>query len=101
MRHLFVASVMIGLASVAASGADLTVFSPGPAPWDSAEAHDGLNWSPYDGRMFAGRVTRTYLRGALDEQVMHHARHADINTTRGYRRRAKLLTDSPAKLLDL
>jgi integrase len=49
----------------------------------------------------AGFITEAYLRGALDEQVMHHARHSDINTTRGYRRRAKLLTDSPAKLLDL
>lgn len=45
--------------------ADLTVFSPGPVAWDSAGAHDGLNWSPYDGRTFAGRVTRTYLRGAV------------------------------------
>jgi integrase len=49
----------------------------------------------------AGFITEAYLRGALDEQVMHHARHSDINTTRGYRRRAKLLTDSPATLLDL
>ncbi len=45
--------------------ADLTIFTPGQAAWDSAGAHDGLNWSPYDGRIFSGRVTRTYLRGAL------------------------------------
>ena len=59
----------------------------------------GERLSPHGLR--AGFITEAYLRGALDEQVMHHARHTDINTTRGYRRRAKLLTDSPAKLLDL
>ena len=31
---------------------------------------------------------------------MAHARHKDINTTRGYRRRAKVLVENPAKLLD-
>jgi integrase len=61
--------------------------------------HASERLSPHGLR--AGFITEAYLRGALDEQVMHHARHADINTTRGYRRRAKLLTDSPAKLLDL
>jgi allantoinase len=45
--------------------ADLTLFTPGDMIWDSARQHDDLNWSPYDGRRFAGRVTRTYLRGAL------------------------------------
>ncbi len=49
----------------------------------------------------AGFITEAYLRGALDEQVMQHVRHTDINTTRGYRRRAKLLVESPANLLDL
>ena len=49
----------------------------------------------------AGFITEAYLRGALDEQVMHHARHKDVNTTRGYCRRVKLLVENPAKLLDL
>lgn len=61
--------------------------------------HPNERLSPHGLR--AGFITEAYLRGALDEQVMHHARHSDINTTRGYRRRARLLTDSPAKLLDL
>jgi len=45
--------------------ADITIFTPGVTVWDSATAHDELNWSPFDGRRFVGRVTRTYLRGAL------------------------------------
>lgn len=39
----------------------------------------------------AGFVTEARLRGAPDDQVVHHARQRDINATRGYRRRAKLL----------
>lgn len=61
--------------------------------------HASERLSPHGLR--AGFITEAYLRGALDEQVMHHARHKDVNTTRGYRRRAKLLAESPAKLLDL
>ena len=49
----------------------------------------------------AGFITEAYLRGALDEQVMHHARQKSIATTQGYRRRAKITKDSPARLLDL
>jgi integrase len=49
----------------------------------------------------AGMITEAYLRGALDEQVMQHARQKDIATTRGYRRRAKVLIDNPARCLDL
>ena len=45
--------------------ADLVVFAPGPTPWRAAAAHDGLNWSPFEGRSFAGRVERTYVRGRL------------------------------------
>lgn len=61
--------------------------------------HASERLSPHGLR--AGFITEAYLRGALDEQVMHHARHKDVNTTRGYRRRAKVLAESPAKLLDL
>jgi allantoinase len=55
--------------------ADLAIFTPGEVIWDSARAHDDLNWSPYDGRAFCGRVTRTYLRGKLawdGEAVLSH-----------------------------
>lgn len=45
--------------------ADLAVLTPGTFRWDSAHAHDGLNWSPYDGRQFSARVSRAYLRGKL------------------------------------
>ena len=49
----------------------------------------------------AGFITEAYLRGALDEQVMHHARQTDFATTQSYRRRAKITVESPARLLDL
>jgi integrase len=49
----------------------------------------------------AGFVTEAYLAGARDEQVMDHTRHRDLKTMRGYVRRAKLVTDSATKLLDL
>jgi allantoinase len=52
-------------AIVPGADADLTVFSPGPMQWDSRAAHDDLNWSPFDGLTFAGRVTRTYVDGRL------------------------------------
>ncbi len=45
--------------------ADLTVYARGENTWDASRAHDELRWSPYDGRRFDGRVTRTYLRGRL------------------------------------
>ena len=49
----------------------------------------------------AGFVTEAYRAGARDEQIMDHTRHRDLNTMRGYVRRAKLVTESPVKLLDL
>jgi allantoinase len=45
--------------------ADIAIVSPGAHVWRAADAHDDLNWSPFEGRQFAGRVTRTYLRGRL------------------------------------
>lgn len=47
------------------SDADVVVLSKGSFTWDSATAHDELNWSPFDGRKFDVRVSRTYLRGEL------------------------------------
>jgi len=49
----------------------------------------------------AGFITEAYLHGALDEQVMAHARQKSIETTRRYRNRAKTVAASPTKLLDL
>jgi allantoinase len=45
--------------------ADLTILSSRPQVWNSAQAHDDLRWSPFDGREFSVTVARTYLRGAL------------------------------------
>jgi integrase len=59
----------------------------------------GERLSPHGLR--AGFVTEATLAGARDEQIMAHTRHADLKTMRGYVRRAKLVTDSPAKLLGL
>ena len=43
--------------------ADIVVLAPDDAPYDSAQAHDGLNWSAYDGMRFGVRVAATFLRG--------------------------------------
>ena len=52
-------------ALVPGADADIAIFAEGEHVWDASRAEDGLRWSPYDGRRFAGRVTRTYLAGAL------------------------------------
>jgi integrase len=49
----------------------------------------------------AGLITEASLNGALDEQIMPHSRHKDLATMRGYRRRARIIVDNPASLLDL
>jgi len=61
--------------------------------------HETERLSPHGLR--AGFITEAYLNGALDEQVAHHARQGDIETTRGYRRRAKTVAASPTRLVDL
>lgn len=60
---------------------------------------DGERLSPHG--MRAGYITEAYLNGALDEQVMAHARQKSIETTRRYRNRAKTVAASPTKLLNL
>lgn len=45
--------------------ADITIFETHPTRWNSEKAHDDLQWSPYDGRQFSGRVARTYVGGKL------------------------------------
>jgi integrase len=49
----------------------------------------------------AGFITEAYLAAAPDEQVMAHTRQKDLSTLRGYRRRAKITGENPARLLDL
>jgi integrase len=49
----------------------------------------------------AGMITEATLNGALDEQIMPHSRHKDAGSMRGYRRRARIVVDNPARLLDL
>jgi integrase len=49
----------------------------------------------------AEMITEATLNGALDEQIMPHSRHKDSSTMRGYRRRARIVVDNPARLLDL
>lgn len=49
----------------------------------------------------AGFVTEAYKAGARDEEIMEHTRHRDADTMRGYIRRAKLISASPATRLGL
>lgn len=43
--------------------ADLVILEEGVFPYDSRQAHDDLNWSPFDGIEFTVRVAGTYVRG--------------------------------------
>ena len=61
--------------------------------------HASERLSPHGLR--AGFITEAYLAAAPDEQVMAHTRHQDHSTMRGYRRRARITSDNPARLLDL
>jgi integrase len=61
--------------------------------------HASERLSPHGLR--AGLITEAYLAGAPDEQVAAHTRHGDLSTMRGYRRRARITTDNPARLVDL
>jgi integrase len=61
--------------------------------------HPSERLSPHGLR--AGLITEAYLAGAPDEQVAAHSRHGDLKTMRGYRRRARITADNPARLLDL
>jgi integrase len=61
--------------------------------------HASERLSPHGLR--AGFITEAYLAAAPDELVMAHTRHLDHSTMRGYRRRARITADNPARLLDL
>jgi integrase len=62
-------------------------------------APEGEHLSPHGLR--AGFITQAYIAGARDEQIMEHTRQKDLRTMRGYVRRAKLVSTSPAGLLGL
>jgi integrase len=49
----------------------------------------------------AGFVTTAYGNGVLDEEIMQHTRHKSLATMRGYVRRSKLSTSSPAGKIGL
>lgn len=49
----------------------------------------------------AGFITEAYHAGARDEQIMAHTRHRSLASMRGYIRRAKIVLDSPGRLIDL
>ena len=49
----------------------------------------------------AGFITEAYKAGARDEAIMEHSRHKDVRTMRSYVRRAKLVSESPGKLVGL
>jgi integrase len=49
----------------------------------------------------AGCITSLYRKGVSDEAIMGHSRHRDLKTMRGYVRRSKLMTESPARELGL
>jgi integrase len=49
----------------------------------------------------AGFITAAYDQGVRDEDIMRHTRHRDLRTMRGYVRRAGLVSESPAGVLDL
>jgi integrase len=59
----------------------------------------GERLSPHGLR--AGFITQAYIAGARDEEIMDHTRQKDLRTMRGYVRRAKLVSGSPAGLLGL
>jgi len=48
-----------------------------------------------------GFITEAYDKGVRDEDIMRHTRHRDLRTMRGYIRRAGLLSESPAGMIDL
>jgi integrase len=65
----------------------------------------GLNVEGFDRlsphALRVGFITEAYDKGVRDEDIMRHTRHRDLRSMRGYVRRAGLLTESPAGVLDL
>ena len=76
----------------------------GNTVWDILEkrvAMAGLQEVMRPHGLRAGFITAAYDNGARDQDIMNHVRHRDLRTTRGYVRRAGLLTDSPAGIIGL
>jgi integrase len=68
----------------------------------AAAGLSGTIWEPITPHgMRAGFVTTAYKNGVPDEEIMGHTRHRSLTTMRGYVRRAKLNTASPAGKLGL
>ena len=68
----------------------------------AAAGLSGTIWEPITPHgMRAGFVTTAYRNGVPDEEIMGHTRHRSLTTMRGYVRRAKLNTASPAGKLGL
>ena len=100
-HHLRVSGDPAAVAAFRAAAA-----GPGVIPWmESLAAAAGLTIGARERLsahgLRAGFVTEAYKAGARDEQIMAHTRHRDLRTMRGYVRRAKLLAESPSKLLGL
>jgi integrase len=72
------------LARAAAAELDLAVFE---------------RFSPHGLR--AGMITEAFQKGAREADLAKHSRHRDLKTLHGYYRPARMLDDTPAKLLDL
>ena len=76
----------------------------------AASSPIGRSWPGSRGEAFerlsahtlrVGFITEAYGKGVRDEDTMRHTCHRDLRSMRGYVRRAGLLSDSPAGLLDL
>ena len=52
-------------ALIAGADADIAIVARQAHIWNAQFAHDGLNWSPFDGREFRIKVARTYVNGKL------------------------------------
>jgi len=45
--------------------ADLAILEREPTKFEASKTQTAADWSPYDGKIFAGRVARTYVRGQM------------------------------------
>lgn len=45
--------------------ADLAILEREPTIFEAGKTQTAADWSPYDGKTFAGRVARTYVRGQM------------------------------------
>jgi integrase len=69
----------------------------GQTPEEAGQGFDRLSAHA----LRVGFITEAYAKGVRDEDIMAHTRHRDLRTMRGYVRRAGLISESPAGMLDL